>query len=378
MVDVVMLATNEKSKLYISWNEMRFGAEITPTRDYQPYHLYFLSDEEIKEGDWVLETLNKVIFQVKGKSNDYKNSTFKKIIATTDRELRNGGQVCKLPQPSQLFLEKYVEEYNKGNQIKKVMVEYENQYYDGEQWFYKVKVNSKDNTITIRKVKDSLSREEVEYLLFGDWDDVLVTDAELVLVKCNSSKEANFWLKLNDKFLKPILISRTEKIEEGDWILTKLNQIIKAGKNIVDLKEGGCIKILALPEHFSPEQLQMIVDGKLKEGKCLVECDGGYVNPEWNPAYIKLNPHITIYPVEERIDVEELQATLKRRCEKIAKQDKEIVKLMKQVEEMYTREEMIINAFKFYSEMSVKMGVPFRLISENRDNAVLWFEQNVK
>ena len=47
-------------------------------------------------------------------------------------------------------------------------------------------------------------------------------------------------------------------------------------------------------------------------------------------------------------------------------------------EKIYTREEMIINAFNFYSEMSVKMGVPFRLISENRDNAVLWFEQNVK
>lgn len=298
MVDVVMLATNKKSKLYIAWNEMRFGAEITPTRDYQPYHLYFLSDEEIKEGDWVLETLNKVIFQVKGKSNDYKNSTFKKIIATTDRELRNGGQVCKLPQPSQSFLEKYVEEYNKGNQIKKVMVKYENQYHDGEQWFYKVKVNPKDNTITIRKVKDSLSREEVEYLLFGDWDDVLVTDAELVLVKCNSSKEANFWLKLNDKFLKPILISRTEKIEEGDWILTKLNQIIKAGKNIVDLKEGGCIKILALPEHFSPQQLQDIVDGKLKDGdKVLVECE----IDEKQEFKIKLNPHITIYPVKEKM-----------------------------------------------------------------------------
>ena len=42
-----------------------------------------VDDSEIKEGDWVLETLNNVIFQVKVSGNDYKNSTFKKITHST-------------------------------------------------------------------------------------------------------------------------------------------------------------------------------------------------------------------------------------------------------------------------------------------------------
>ena len=42
-----------------------------------------VSDEEIKEGDWVLETLNKVIFRVINEGNDYAKSSFKKIINST-------------------------------------------------------------------------------------------------------------------------------------------------------------------------------------------------------------------------------------------------------------------------------------------------------
>jgi hypothetical protein len=44
----------------------------------------------------------------------------------------------------------------------------------------------------------------------------------------------------------------------------------------------------------------------------------------------------------------------------------------------YTREEMIKHAFDFYYDMSEKMKVPFRLISENRTNAEVWFDENVK
>lgn len=202
---------------------------------------------------------------------------------------------------------------------------------------------------------------------------VLVTDAELVLVECKP-KEAKLlihnttlhlyiykeehkeflWLE-ESKYYKPILISRTEKIEEGDWyyynkLLIKCENIDLV--NIVNVTKGKCFKILVLPEHFSPQQLQDIVDGKLKEGKCLVECevDGKMINKTFPASvrdryFIKLNPHITIYPVEEK---------------------------------MYTREEMIKNAFNFYYDMSNRMKVPFNLISENRTNAEEWFEQNVK
>ena len=78
-----------------------------------------------------------------------------------------------LPQPSQQFIQKYIEEYNKGNVITDVLVEYE--LVSNEEYFLntinpdddvpyfdeRLKINSKDNTITIKKVKDSYSREEV-------------------------------------------------------------------------------------------------------------------------------------------------------------------------------------------------------------------------
>jgi hypothetical protein len=101
-------------------------------------------------------------------------SCWKKIIATTDKlnthpnvadSYRSGN--C-LPQPSQSFIEKWVEEYNKGNVITDVMVEYEamnttivNRTYND----FEPKINPKDNTITIRKIKDSWSREEVVELI---------------------------------------------------------------------------------------------------------------------------------------------------------------------------------------------------------------------
>lgn len=180
-------------------------------------------------------------------------------------------------------------------------------------------------------------------------------DAELVLVDLDSNDchwvplSEKVYISKNNRYIKPIIISETEKIEEGDFGYNKTHGIVKV-TNLLWAQQEGLQKVIALPEHFSHQQLQDIVDGKLKEGKCLVECesfrdvgviagDRGIVN------HIKLNPHITIYSVEEK---------------------------------MYTREEMIKNAFNFYYDMSNRMKVPFNLISENRTNAEEWFEQNVK
>ena len=83
--------------------------------------------------------------------------------------------VTKLPQPSQSFLEKYVKAYNEGKPITKVMVEYCYSYRknsDGNNIGFPVheptilKINSKDNTITIKPIKDSWTREEVKQLIY--------------------------------------------------------------------------------------------------------------------------------------------------------------------------------------------------------------------
>lgn len=146
---------------------------------------------------------------------------------------------------------------------------------------------------------------------------VLVADAELVLVECKPEEALIVFGKPNQN-LKPILISRTEKIEVGGWVYVpdSYEKIMKVGDGQLEISLSRILnpdeedpkevfKILALPEHFSPEHLQMIVDGKLS-GKVVVECE------QHNPSIqniladdgtmkIKLNPHITIYPVEEKM-----------------------------------------------------------------------------
>jgi len=70
----------------------------------------------------------------------------------------------KLPTVSNQFVKVFIDEYNKSNIIKDVMVEYS---YKGQQYNEEdklnslhAKVNPKDNTITIRKIKDNWDREE--------------------------------------------------------------------------------------------------------------------------------------------------------------------------------------------------------------------------
>lgn len=160
---------------------------------------------------------------------------------------------------------------------------------------------------------------------------VLVTDAELVLVDTGTDGDYPDYsqqiIGVNHRWVKPYLISRTEKIEVGDWIydidLKNIKQATELQARVANKGFNYYVKIVALPEHFSPQQLQDIVNGKLKEGKCLVECEARYYNEKnqeitleqasrvfadfgFNSGHklinqIKLNPHITIYPVEKKM-----------------------------------------------------------------------------
>ena len=163
---------------------------IPNVENFKHQHLYIISDDEIKEGDWCINTGGEIkdSFPFKVTKEVMSNKFIKKIIATTDSSLcylikrtERGSIEQRLPQPSQQFIEKYIEEYNKGNIITNVLVEY-------EEWcncngsikmrkhlrttkcdkcieWEELKINPKDNTITIKKVKDSWNREEVVQLL---------------------------------------------------------------------------------------------------------------------------------------------------------------------------------------------------------------------
>ena len=170
-------------------------------------HLYILSNDEIKKDDWVFiefikrhEPKKNPIKQFTGEvtkglyhftdGSGYYINTCKKIIATTNESLKlpcsclgmrdkvSCGWMCKthkdymLPQPSQAFIEKFIKLYNQGNPITDVLVEYEEKYIEPEgihsnrgDFVKHLKINHKDNTITIHPVKDSWNREEVISLI---------------------------------------------------------------------------------------------------------------------------------------------------------------------------------------------------------------------
>jgi hypothetical protein len=97
-----------------------------------------------------------------------------KIIATTDIRIKNqmllDGFDRIYPQPSQQFIEHFVNEYNNENIITDVLVEYEYRHDDSVPYPKTLdgksvlKINP-DNTINIKSIKDSWNREEVELLI---------------------------------------------------------------------------------------------------------------------------------------------------------------------------------------------------------------------
>ena len=151
-----------------------------------PQHLYVVSnDDEIKVGDLVFVSEHvigsKYSISRIDSLDDIKGLNAKKIIATTDISLTidnfKFGYGKYLPRPSESFIKKYIKEFNRGYQIKEVMVEYEaapNEFdnpmtnplgidnFEGAEW--EVKANN-NNEVIITKVKDSWSKGEVSRIV---------------------------------------------------------------------------------------------------------------------------------------------------------------------------------------------------------------------
>lgn len=148
---------------------------------FQPQHLYIIENRLIKENEYFLDHVNNKVFKWNMGQGIHKNKSVycNVIIATTDTSLlldfnkESDGGIILFPQPSQQFIEKYIESYNKGEIIKDVLVEYDS--YNKNMlpeisrniniMEYYPKVNSKDNTVTIKKLKHSWNRKEVIELL---------------------------------------------------------------------------------------------------------------------------------------------------------------------------------------------------------------------
>ena len=190
----VLLPSKENAPLMIDLNESSWSDtykkllysknfdfdEFDHTKNFthtNKQHLYILSDDEIKEGDWFydieLKAINKRVGVIPFKSYDCK-----KVIATTDNTLLNDDDFINsvtpfrnLPELSQQFIQQYVEAYNNGKPIEEVDVEYRLIDYAVEDepnssFKYGVITNS-NNTINIRLVKDTWTRDEVIKLLYS-------------------------------------------------------------------------------------------------------------------------------------------------------------------------------------------------------------------
>jgi len=110
------------------WNtEVQREHPLTGFTEYQancivPQHLYILSDDEIKETDWKYNVVNKSITKQDG---GFSYESDKKIIATTDSSLNLPLISSVDPKVFFSFIHYFISEYNKGNVISSVSVEYE-------------------------------------------------------------------------------------------------------------------------------------------------------------------------------------------------------------------------------------------------------------
>ena len=156
-----------------SSNTNSHAITVPNVEKFKHQHLYIISDDKIKLFDWVYNNKENIVEQITSKTQlifvleeNKENQTFKKIIATTDSSLwrpshKYASDVILLPQPSQQFIEKYIEEYNRGNVITDVLIEYElisneeyfgntvNPDYDVPYFDEKLKINPKDNSLNI-------------------------------------------------------------------------------------------------------------------------------------------------------------------------------------------------------------------------------------
>lgn len=181
---VIMLPTKDKTNINLFKNNISITPVILSnkfgeTEVSKSQHLYIISDEEIKVGDYISD--GYIVWKW---NDDSSLLGRKKVIATTDTSISkpekgyNWNSVV-YPQPSQGFIEKYIKEYNKGNIITDIIVEYEEIlkcYRCGKTepncvntskncigsfgGFKQLKVSS-DNTITMYSIKNSWTREEV-------------------------------------------------------------------------------------------------------------------------------------------------------------------------------------------------------------------------
>jgi hypothetical protein len=191
MLDADWIEASKSNRVFTNnWNKsLVYGNFNYANQDWDFKHIYITSNDEIKDGDWCLFFWDGGQIG-SGKPQQYQpnkghvlNKGLRKIIATTDTSLKlpipeglaeypMSYTPKSLPQPSDKFIESYIDAHNKGGNIERVLVEYElfDEYGniimgDLQRESDTVRLKLKNDNIVIKKVKDSWSKDEVCNLL---------------------------------------------------------------------------------------------------------------------------------------------------------------------------------------------------------------------
>lgn len=150
------------------------------------HHLYLVSDEEIKEGDWLLATDTKTIFKasesdINGMILAKSLHLYRTIVATTDKSLG-------LPLIPQSFIEEYVQKQGKIDVVKvaskSVLIGTKsNGEVNGDPDFINIfekVIDTYEDRVIILPIKDSWNKEDLgdaflagqhSSLSFDEWFD---------------------------------------------------------------------------------------------------------------------------------------------------------------------------------------------------------------
>lgn len=180
----------ENNSFHFYTNENKFLDNLAESQ-----HLYILSDDEIKKGDWYLDTFNNQRIKA-NEFSDHKHygSSCKKIIATTDSKLHKEG----IPNIPIEFLQEWVK--NPQEEIKVEYVSYDKKVgscSNGEGLIVgkniSVKITS-NNTINCRLIEDSWDAINNHYNLY-------LTESRL---QGKRTKGFQKWIKENYEVPKPL------------------------------------------------------------------------------------------------------------------------------------------------------------------------------
>ena len=193
---VHLIPTDKKPYSLESWGKWMFDTTDGEYSDREPkcigQHLYFTSNEEIKEGDWCIDNYRNKLLQANSTILDQLNNggferdkgierMFAKIIATTNPELwykelpdisfrahpNTFNKVRDVAQIPLSFIDAYIKAYNEGKPIAKVSLKTKTLVYKSFPDVEIVDLTNNGEVIVATTEEKLYTREEVIQILIA-------------------------------------------------------------------------------------------------------------------------------------------------------------------------------------------------------------------